>query len=137
VVATFVTSDITDLVPPNFRGIKSAHRVTSALECETDGVVVSVWAATDSVTPAAQLRYGVWVPQGDATIDYNAPPTLIVAAETLQGRIPDPSTVQLSLGAGALPDLAVPKGARTLRLGIRALDLAGNASPASETMMAL
>jgi len=137
VVATFVTSDITDLVPPNFRGIKSAHRVTSAVECESDGIVVSVWAATDSVTPAAQLRYGVWVPHGDAVIDYNAPPTVIVAAEELQTRIPDPGTVQLSLGAGALPDFVVPKNVRTLRLGIRALDLAGNASPASETVMAL
>lgn len=137
VVATFVTSDITDLVPPSFRGIKAAHRVTSALECESDGIVVSVWAATDSVTPAAQLRYGVWIPKGDAAIDYNAPPTVIVAADDVLARIPDPSTVQLSLGAGALPDFVVPRGVRTLRLGIRALDLAGNASPASHTMMAL
>jgi hypothetical protein len=82
-------------------------------------VSIAVGEPKDDAAAPAALRYRVWVAGADGQIDYGAPPAAIAAArggEILLGH----SSI-CSASTFVVPD-------RTFKLGIKAVDLAGNAS---------
>ena len=138
IVATFETGDTTDRAAPTWKGIKSAARVRSSIECDVDGIDVVASQANDDTTPPSQIRYGVWVADERGRIDYDAPPLVHVAADgSARRQGGDPDEITIPLGTGAIHDFVVPARKSTLKLGLRAIDLAGHASAPSETSVKL
>ena len=138
VLATFETGLTTDTTAPLWRGIQSARRMTSQLECDVDGISVLAWIPTDESTPRAQLRFGIWLADDSGTLDYGSPPLLFAeGVDDMSARVRDPEVVRIPIGTGAKNDFVFPKGKRFVKIGIRAFDLAGNASPPSETTVRL
>jgi len=110
--------------------------VESSASRDRPWLIAEAPAATDGATtgstPAAAMAYGLWVASTPgATIDYTRPPVSYVSRRKgviLAGR--DAAYPENDLCD--LPLLPLPSGQTTLRVGIRAVDWAGNASPPSE-----
>lgn len=138
VLATFETGVANDTTAPFWRGIQSARRISSQLECDVDGISVLAWIPTDESTPNNQLRFGIWLADDSGRLDYGSPPLLFAeGVDDTSARVRDPEVVRIPLGTGAKNDFVFPKGKRFVKIGIRAFDLAGNTSPPSETTVRL
>jgi hypothetical protein len=151
VVGTFTTSAAVDTTAPKWSGIASHHVVGQAIRAAGTGVVTleeecaergirfeANESASDDQTPPGQLRYGVWVGDPTGAIDYSAPPIAYLEGRFEQQRPPKPPLFVLLLDAGDEPKRFVfPQGRRTAKLGLRAVDMAGNTSAPSEMLVKL
>ena len=124
------------LPPP---GAVGAIVVESSAERGHPWLAAEAPAASDSSgpgsTPAAAIVYGIWVaPTTGETIDYARPPLSYVFRRKgliLAGR----DTAYPENDLCDLPLLSLPPEQSTWRVGIRAVDWAGNASAASEVTL--
>lgn len=145
VVGTFTTGDATDEKAPAWSGITS-HRVSSteprkgvvsiAEECGVNAIELEGVAAEDEGTPAKAMRYAVWIVDQGKAIDYGASPLAILEGNVWPkhgGGNELVVTVPLERDG----KLALPNGKKTAKLGMRAIDLAGNASAPSEITVKL
>jgi hypothetical protein len=105
------------------------------MECMAPGVeLVGPAPATDDATPAELIRYALWYSdERRATLDYTAPPRAYLSGTT------DLRTHELRLwwGRSEMPSAYEHPGksVRARRIGVRAVDLAGNLSVASEVVV--
>lgn len=147
VFGTFTTGDTTDDKAPAWSGIAS-HRVgstgptknkgvvTIAVECAANALDVVGAVATDESAPASALRYAVWIVDEGRAIDYASTPLAI-----LEGRVEPKrgggAEVAVTVPLDRDGRLALPNGKKTAKVGMRAIDLAGNASASSEITVKL
>ncbi len=147
VVGTFTTGSATDITAPTWNGIVRATSnvptqvpgkkiVTMHVECEADGVDVDVRAPTDDMTPPAQMRYVLWIEDVKAKIDYVRTPLLYEAAYPIDTTAPPRFEINLGT-AETRANWEIPKGVRAVKIGVRAIDLAGNVSVVSEVVVKL
>jgi hypothetical protein len=150
VIATFATADGADTSPPRWEGLTRGGLFRGAQatpggavvlpgECGDPRVVLtSSRQADDRETPPDEIRYAVWIEAGP--IDYGRPPRTVVAAPHVAGpHSPDaprafvrgPFSLILGSTEALFDDLDLPS-LRPLHVGVRAVDFAGNMSPASE-----
>ncbi|HKA87574.1 MAG TPA: hypothetical protein VKE22_07905 [Haliangiales bacterium] len=123
-----VTGDAADTTAPTFEGVTKAAVVVEGVSpgrCTTGEayVVLTIGAAKDDATPPQALRYRVWLADDQGAIDYDRPPTAIVAARGGELHLGRPSICTAK--SFVLPDRP------TFKLGVKAVDLAGNASAPS------
>lgn len=129
VVGVFTTGSLADTAPPTWPGVtkavtpkppaKSADE-GGPLECSAPTLrLEGEMAATDDLTARTDIRYALWLGE---TLDYDQPP---VTWTTVPDNWREATSFTLTYG------LELPKE-RPLKLGVRAIDLAGNASPPSE-----
>ncbi len=123
-----VTGDAADRTPPTFAGVTKAEVVTDKPNpgrCTTGQayVALTVGAAADDATPPQDLRYQVWLADDRGAVDYAKPPTATVAARGGELLLGHPSIC--SAASFVLPDRP------SFKLGVKAIDLAGNASEPS------
>ena len=83
-------------------------------------------AAGDESTANEELRFGVWLPDGQGRFDYAKPPTTYASAH---------GGGQFVLTGGAPCGWATFRFPITTRLGVRAIDLAGNMGSPSEVRL--
>jgi hypothetical protein len=157
VVATFMTGERIDDKPPVWSGVTTVANVgewpaaSSAkpkppkrgvitldtdLLCSGPGIAFTGAAsATDDDTRSEDLRYAIWIGDPDGPIDYTAPP-LAYERGTRALLRPSGSLLSVQFG-GRLPpnDFSFPAGKRVAKVGLRAIDLAGNTSAASEHLV--
>jgi hypothetical protein len=130
IVGLFTTGDAPDTTPPTFRGVEGARVLerTGPIECGLPRLVANGKAlATDDRTEQRDILYAVWAEPG--AIDYTKPPRGWTTAEDdRRGR---GFTLTYGSTEQGDDDLDLP-AKRPLRIGIRAIDLAGNASAPSE-----
>jgi hypothetical protein len=127
----FVTGTAEDTVAPTWKGIGRAelvHKPAVCCDCSTGDPYVLVTVGEAGGEPAARaLRWAVWLGDPAGKIDYGAPPAALVTS----------TSGYLWLGHASIcspANLALPR-ARSMRLGIKAVDLAGNQSDASEVIV--
>ena len=141
IVAVFRVGGEDDRTAPLWPGVKSAWYVRPPAsrggvimlpgECGDPLVVLDVARAHDEGTRDEGIRYAVWKAAPGAAIDYRAPPLLFAAAE-LEGA----SGARIALGNTDSGDSDFTgDGGRPMKLGVRAVDLAGNASVPSEIVV--
>jgi hypothetical protein len=145
---TFRTGRGRDTTPPAWVGIRAARHVpptSCSLACN-DRRDASIEVVTD---PPADDRAGaellaVWMAKGGGAIDYKRPPLGHVRAERRPaggiafGTRSD--EIVLTLGGDGpcrTPSVEIPRGARRVRVGMRPIDLAGNAGAVSEAVVAI
>jgi hypothetical protein len=120
-----VTGDQIDEAPPTWDGLQSgavSAGVVAGCGAGEPFVTLGLGRRDDDTTPAPALRYAIWVGGAGKPIDYERPPTTVVSSWG----------DRLSLGHESRcspPNLELPG---TLAVGVRVVDLAGNASPPSE-----
>ena len=157
ILATFTTGDRIDDKPPIWAGVTSHSKVGAwphatpprpqqrakpgvivldALDCGGPGLAFKgLLAATDDDTRAEDLRYAVWMGDPDAPIDYTAPP-LAYESGTLEPQRSSGMALVVLFGGRLSPNgFSFPAGKRTVKVGLRAIDLAGNASAPSEQLV--
>lgn len=157
IVGAFTTGDATDTSAPTWAGARggkayvppkaNAQRTTSrvirlAEECGEPYVEIeSIAPAADDQTPENDIRYALWAGDPKAALDYGKPPfgwcTIDVAAQrssTLNGRQPI-FVLRYGNTEGLDDDLRELPPMRPLLVGVRAIDLAGNASAPSELVV--
>ena len=130
VVGQLVTGDTMDQTPPTWDGLKSGE-VSPGTDAGCGAgetiVVLGLGKRDDDATPTASLRYAIWIGAPGKELDYTQPPTTVVSAtrdHLALGRESRCSPVNLDLqGAFAV--------------GVRVLDLAGNAGTPSEADITL
>lgn len=150
VVGTFVTGTATDLTAPTWSGITKAARnvpvqvpgqraLVVPLECGSDGVDVEVRAPADDLTPDAQMRFVMWIEDANAKIDYARAPLLYEAAYPIASlNKTAPPKLEINLGTVEThANWAIPKAVRAVKIGVKAIDLAGNVSAVSEVVVKL
>lgn len=141
VIALFRVAGEADSVAPTWAGLTSARWVRRArgvidLECGSPLLQLEAARATDDMTSDVAINFAIWLAQPGVTIDYTKPPLLYVNA--------DERNAQLKIGLGnteegtsnfapVSTDAKAPYPA--LKLGVRAVDLAGNMSPPSEALV--
>jgi hypothetical protein len=106
----------------------------SSADRDVPWIVAEAPEAHDEATPRASLRYGAWIADVTGVIDYAMPPLTYVDWEggrLLLGR--DEAYPENSLCD--LPLFPFPRDGGKLRLGLRAVDWAGNLSPPSEIVL--
>ena len=145
-LGAFTTDAERDTTPPAFAGLRDATAhpprqqqrgkvIVLMAECEAPGVeLVGPSAATDDATPAELMRYALWYSDDTkAKLDYASPPRAYLAGAT------DSRTHELHLWWGGFEMRTAyerpAKGVRARRVGVRAVDLAGNMSAASEVVV--
>jgi len=148
VFGVFTTGAKPDTTPPTWAGLSSGRLwqppqrgrpVQIPGECGDDLITLEASAAaTDDQTPAADLRYALWAGDAKAPLDYKAPPRTWIRADFEEQKRLTPAsrgTPRFYLLFGSteaeLMDFELPK-TRPLKIGIKAIDLAGNESAASE-----
>jgi hypothetical protein len=148
VLGTFVTGRITDTTSPVWSGVTSAGFSDQAAdaakahpgrlqihECDAGR---ELWfrfrAATDDVTPPNAVRYGIWIAAAGSSPDYQQPALAYLDPGYLQADATGLPSVTVSLGGGLCQDFDL--GALDLvgrrKVGVRAVDVSGNASAPSE-----
>lgn len=153
-LGSFKTGPIADTTPPQWIGIKSARAWSApppkmmngqkviSLDPECGAALLSLETdalATDDLTSPDAIRYAVWAEPAKtrSKIDYETPPRGWVVVSKTQPRLaaaPGTSpTYTLAYGNSEddVNDIELPTG-RPLVIGVRAIDLAGNASAPSE-----
>jgi hypothetical protein len=130
IVAVFTTSVLADTRPPTWTGVRSGvvrrfdPRVIG-LECGSPEITLSgESAASDDQTTRDDIRYAAWFGKPSTPIDYTAPPVTWTRAS------PD-IRFSLQFGNTEDSDFDLPPQ-RPLRIGVKAVDFAGNASAPSE-----
>lgn len=146
ILGTFATGDAIDDKPPSWPGIKSHHVsstepikrggvVTIPMECAENGVQINAdTAATDEGTPPSGLRYAVWFADDGSAIDYASPPAMILQGQTIPKRNGGDELI-LMVPLDRDGKLALPNDKKKAKLGVRAIDAAGNPSAASEIVV--
>jgi hypothetical protein len=153
IVGTFVTGDADDTTPPVWAGAKRVfptHLLGASppgtiriyAECEGPGLGIDAPPATDDGATADELRYEVWYSDARGKLDYAAAPAAVIAGawDELPGGAP--SVFRLEIGGAEegisdMPPRAFFKRRARARVGVRAVDLAGNASAPSEAEFAV
>jgi hypothetical protein len=141
VLGTFVTGDAKDDTPPTWSGVTRAvfsgkagatgTTIVLLPECMSTSVLFYAAEPTDDATPAAQLRFAVWMDDGRGAIDYTAPPRIYE-----RGR-KTPRGFVVEHGGSEVEDaFRPPPGRLRARFGVRAVDWAGNMSAPSEVNVA-
>lgn len=128
-VGSFTTSDAIDMTPPAWRGVYNAEHLVDDVVCcacqtgapYTIGTLVS--RVTDDSYGEAQSLLAVWLADASGKIDYAQPPTTYTHA-----------SVRFSLGdpSSCSPANFTYPSATTMLIGIKAVDVAGNATWESE-----
>jgi hypothetical protein len=128
-----------DAKSPLFDGVEETFYVKRpkvCCNCSTGDpfVDLKLKAASDDNAPAETMLYAIWLPDSDGQLDYSAPPTAYALAyaswsdATFLGNY-------LTLGHPSIcsaDNFTLPKGVKKLRLGVAAIDRAGNASAGYE-----
>lgn len=156
IVASFETGDTVDTTPPSWSGVTSHEQIGVAAPAPTpkpSSKVVTLdevgcggpglrflgpSPATDDQTRPEDMRYAIWMANASGSIDYLQPPLAIVRGSAEVHRAPAATTLAITFGGSPPPsDFSFPSGAgkRPVKVGIRAIDLAGNLSIASERMV--
>ncbi len=146
VIALFRVGGEPDRLAPTWAGLTSARWVRRAhgiggavvveLECGSPLILLEAARAMDDMTSDGAVRFAIWLAQPGAAIDYTTPPLLYATADELG------PTLKISLGSTeeSTSNLA-PSGMDaktpypTRKLGVRAVDLAGNMSAPSEALV--
>jgi hypothetical protein len=137
ILGVFTTGDGTDITPPSWVGVKAVRFyrtaprpgiVTLSMECGSPRLVLdSDTPASDDQTAASDILYALWAEPLGTKLDYTKPPRSIVVAGPAFGR-----GFTLYFGNDSYDDdIDLPR-ANVLTIGVRAIDLAGNASAPSE-----
>jgi hypothetical protein len=94
-------------------------------------VLSALWSATDDT---GVVRYAVWVSDERGRIDYQRPPLLYTQLVDITSYEGSPTQLSLYLGCTNpdVSDFERPHYENGFRLGVRAVDLAGNMSEPSE-----
>lgn len=144
VVAIFKVAGEPDRLAPTWTGLTSARWVRRARagsvviepECGAPLIQLEGARATDDMTSDVAVSFAIWLAQPGAAIDYARPPLLYARADELG------STLRIALGnteettsnfATAAANAKTPYPA--IKLGVRAVDLAGNMSAPSEALV--
>lgn len=147
--STFVTSDGTDAAAPTWTGELQAKFVAAdacSVECnDRRGARVEITAPAPADDRSGADLAAVWITSG-AAIDYSKPPSGYVHAapeddsNSIQLGPPVPPHVTIVLG-GPGPcteeSIALPRGAKQVRVGMKVIDRAGNASEPREIQVRL
>lgn len=123
VVHRFETSDATDTERPRWRGASRVEFVREkavCCNCSTGNPFAAFAMAplVDDITPESALVFAIWVAGAKGQLDYARPPTTIMPGPRFP--LGDPSTCGSST-------FDFPR-ATSLKVGIKALDLAGHES---------
>ena len=131
--ADFTTGDQVDTTPPSWSGASAARYLATGSagdpsSCSVHEPVIEIDAAEpkDDDTPAAAIVLGVWIAGPTGAFDYAAAPAVIArigAGHAYLGR------------TSYCGESDFPARKAALKLGLRALDLAGNASAPSEVIV--
>jgi len=153
ILGTFATGALADTTAPRWIGVSEyfldgvvpapapgSKVVTVAEECAEPTVVfASAASATDDQSPEGAIRYGLWAtPDPAAVIEYSEPALAYLVGDR---SVPSPRTsaalrITLPIGSSKLP-FALPQSKGRTKVGIRAVDLAGNRSAPSELVVRL
>lgn len=132
VVHRFTTGDATDRAPPTWAGVERVKFVEERVRCcrcQT-GVPYAAFTMTaprDDTTRASSIVLAIWQADAKGRIDYAQPPTTIW-----------PYHAEFYLGApftcgGA--NFVFPRKVTSLKLGVKAIDLAGRATAPVEVRL--
>jgi hypothetical protein len=131
--ADFKTTDQIDTTPPSWAGASAARYLAQGVagdrsSCAVHEPVIEIDAAEpkDDDTPATAIVLGVWLAGPTGAFDYAAAPAVIARIGSGHAYLGRTSYCSES-------DFPARKAA--LKLGLRALDLAGNASAPSEVIV--
>jgi hypothetical protein len=125
VVGQFLTGDTMDQTPPTWDGLQSGQVAPgSDAGCGSGEmiVVLGLGKRDDDATPAAYLRYAVWIGAPGKELDYGQPPRTVISA----------ARDHLALGRESRCNPSNFDLQGTFSVGVRVLDLAGNAGEPSE-----
>lgn len=125
VVGQFVTGDALDQTPPTWDGLQSGQvspGSDAACGAGETIVVLGLGKREDDATPAGALRYAVWIGAPGKDLDYNQPPTTVMTA----------TRDHLALGRESRCNPSNLELQGAFAVGVRVLDLAGNAGQPSE-----
>lgn len=148
ILGVFTTSVLRDERPPTWSGLQSGalyeapastpgsggKKAIAPLECGSDRIRLrGTSAATDDQTPTDEIRYALWAGTPGAPLPYASPPLTWSTRATYPAQAQSPLEFALVYGSTEQEsmDFELPKG-RPLRVGVKAIDLAGNATEASE-----
>lgn len=153
VVGTFVTGDRLDERAPTWAGVTGSTNVghwpgrepppasrraitLDDLTCGGAGITfVGTTAAADEETREEDLRYALWTSEPSAPIDYTSPPLAYERGEREWLRNGGSRLVIRFGGTIAPSTFSFPNDKRTLKFGLRAIDLAGNLGEPSELVV--
>lgn len=140
ILGVFTTSVIEDKHPPTWGGLRSGRvwkerrgpGVTVSPECGNELVLLEGPSqAIDDQTQSVDIRYALWAARAGAPIDYGSPP---LTWTTRDRDLPTRFTLQYGSSSPEEMDFELPKD-RPLRVGVKAYDLAANATDASEVTL--
>jgi hypothetical protein len=128
-----------DAKSPLFDGVEKTFYVKRpkvCCDCSTGDpfIDLKLKAASDDNTPGETMLYAIWLPGEDGQIDYSAPPTAYAVAYPAWSDAAFLGSY-LTLGHPSIcsaDNFTLPKSGRKLRLGVAAIDRAGNASAGHE-----
>jgi hypothetical protein len=125
----FQTGASLDRAPPQWEGILliSYQENETPNSCETRKPYIKLarGEAQDPDSPLSTLAYALWAADAAGRIDYRRPPLLYEFSASRILYLGQP-------GQCSLDNFTLPLKARSLRLGVRLVDPAGNASTPSE-----
>jgi hypothetical protein len=154
-VSTFKTSAARDRLAPAWSGRVALERYFDpARRPGTIDVSLpsarTLWLTTDLATddndPAAPVLFGLWLADASGVFAYDRPAAAYLRQDPRARMLARPGsqpTVSLRLGGGGgavdcdVSNFDIPADTRSLRVGVRALDLAGNATTATELTVKL
>jgi hypothetical protein len=130
VIGSFTTGQKDDTKGPTLQGIKDASWIRDGKRTACDG---SPWQSMTLVLDKAQdglanirsLWVEVWTAAGDEEINYSKPPALVM--------LPEPE----SRGELLLPAFKTRPKQKTLKIGVKVMDSAGNLSHAKDVVLKL
>jgi hypothetical protein len=148
VIHRFNTGDCADTKPPSLSGVTGTFAPKPPAKPTRKGVIMlhdtswsyepytwlEIGSATDDQAHGNSLRFAVWMPNDRGQFDLaSAPITYVIGISML------PSRYQVALGPRSICDnnLDVPPKGGTIRLVLRAVDLAGNMSEPVEVSTAV
>lgn len=138
VVGAFTTGTAVDDRAPEWLGITSvsmlppvpAGTIYLAAECGDPRLSFEIAVPSDEQTPKSAMRAALWIVPAASKIDYDAAPTVLEPIDFFASKTG--ATILAGSTEEYFDDLPSVDGKTPLRIGIRILDLAGNASPPSE-----
>lgn len=131
VVATFSTGGVNDTTPPRWLGVaKARHVAAPAISLGGTGATIAIELqdlATDDLDVVDEVRYAIWIQRGPGAIDYAAMPTLVERAPAAR-----PPVIEIGEVGCDPHGLSVDRPRPITRVGVRAIDRAGNRTAPSE-----
>jgi len=143
VLGAFTTGDRTDDSAPEWAGITGAAmfhapppgKISLSGECGQARLLLDLAVPTDDPTPPSALRAAIWVTSPKSAIDYSKPPQVYEPLDYSSNPVRSIADVIAGNADGYDDDLPIVDGKSPLRIGVRIVDLAGNASTPSETVV--